>query len=110
MNLQKYIGSTGLGLLPDKVRRELRAEVLKARYTYHLKSGMSRKQARDKALSGYADGGMPNYQHRSFVADVFPVELLPAKPFKFTNNLSDREAQKVIDDYLERYPSPRRFK
>lgn len=109
MNLQKYISTTGLGLLSDSERRKLRGDVLKKRYTYHLKSGMSRKEALRRALSGYADGGMPSYQHRSFVADVFPEELLTPEPFTFTNNLSEQAGQRVIDSYLEKYPRARRF-
>lgn len=104
MKQENYLCSEGLGLMPEAERlRHLKA-VLKGRLDMWKKLGLSHREAMKLATKGYADKGLPDYKHRSFVSDTYPAELLEPKPFAFTNNLSDDEAQKVIDNYLERYP------
>ena len=106
MELQKYISSEGLGLLPEKERRAHLRAVLKKRVVSLKKIGFSHREALRLAMMGEADGGMPDYRYRGCGVDVYPASLLPPPTFEFTNNLSNAEGQKVIDAYLERYPKP----
>lgn len=109
MKYEKYISSTGLGLLPQKQRMDHLKEVLKKRMVSLKEIGLSHREALKLAVLGNADGGMPDYRHRSYTGDVYPEPLTEPPVFEFTNTLSNEEGQNVIDDYLRRYPKPQRW-
>jgi len=110
MKFEKYISKEGLNGKLTESERQNRSDTIVDRYNDCMKVGLSHKEALQRALCGVAHDGMPEYRHRSFVADVAPMELQEPKEFRFTNNLSSSQAQRVIDSYLEKYPKPRIYK
>lgn len=110
MKFEKYISKEGLYGKLTESERQHRSDTIVERMASWAKTGMSRREALKRSLLGVSAEGFPDYRHRSFVADVAPMELLEPEPFEFTNNLSSEQAQRVIDSYLEKYPRPRMYK